>query len=209
MHDAPPDPRPDDDHDLTTFLRKVAGGDTAARDELFARAQARLEQLAHRMLRRNPAVARWADTGDVLQNASLRLLRALEKHPVADTRGFFNLSAHVIRLELIDLARHFHGPEGVGRHHDSLPPRADGPQAPDTPAGEPDVAELDRWAALHKAVEDLPAEDREVFGLTFYHKWSQEQIAELFGVDERTVRRRFRRAAEALNRALGGQFPGG
>jgi DNA-directed RNA polymerase specialized sigma24 family protein len=47
-----------------------------------------------------------------------------------------------------------------------------------------------------------------VFGLTFCHGWTQPQIADLFGVDVRTVRRRWRAAAEALHRALGGALPG-
>ena len=196
-----------DGHDLTTYLAAAAGGDRAARDELFARAKARLEALSRKMLRRHPAVARWADAEDVVQNAAVRLLRALDVVPVADTRAFFGLSATIMQRELIDLARHFHGPLGVGANHDSVAPRPGGPTSPDRPAHDPDPGDLDRWAALHAAAEQLPADEREVFGLTFYHGWKQEQIAELFGVDVRTVRRRLRRAAEALEAAIGG-FPG-
>lgn len=54
--------------------------------------------------------------------------------------------------------------------------------------------ELERWAAFHEAVGRLPAEPREVFGLAFYHGWTQRQTAELFGVDERTVLHRYREA---------------
>jgi RNA polymerase sigma-70 factor (ECF subfamily) len=159
------------------------------------------------MLRRNPPVQRWADTGDVFQNAALRILRALEDTQVADTREFFNLAAAIIRRELIDLARHFYGPQGIGANHASNAPR-DANSVLDVGTRADDPADLDRWAALHEAAESLPAEEREVFGLTFYHDWTQQQIAELFGVDERTVRRRLRRAVEALSEALGGQLPG-
>src|SRR5262245_52666384 len=99
---------------LLGWLERIRAGDPAARDELLRACGARFETLARKMLRRYPAVQRWADTGDVFQNAALRLLRALESTPVADTRGFFNLAAAVIRRELIDLARHFQGPHGVG-----------------------------------------------------------------------------------------------
>src|SRR5262245_30745320 len=153
------------------------------------------------MLRRQPAVRRWAETGDVLQNASVRLLRALETTPVADTREFFNLAAAVIRRELIDMARHVLGPHGPGRREVS----ADGQPEPVAPEADP--GELDRWAALHEAVERLPDEHREVFGLTLYHGWTQAQIAELFGVDVRTVRRRWRAAVETLHASLGGGLP--
>lgn len=196
-----------DDPELTIVLAAARAGDPAARNALFARTQARLEGLARRMLRRHPAVGRWADAADLVQNASVRLLRALETAPAADTRGFFNLAAAVMRRELLDLARHFHGPLGVGANHGSVA-GADAP-VPDTAAPDPGAAELDRWTALHAAVETLPVAEREVFGLTVYHGWSQAQIAELFQVDERTVRRRWKAACAALGGRLGGDPPAG
>jgi DNA-directed RNA polymerase specialized sigma24 family protein len=47
-----------------------------------------------------------------------------------------------------------------------------------------------------------------VVGLTFYHGWKQGQIAELLGVDVRTVRRRWHTAVLKLQQALQGQLPG-
>jgi DNA-directed RNA polymerase specialized sigma24 family protein len=38
--------------------------------------------------------------------------------------------------------------------------------------------------------EQLPAQERGVVSLMFYHGWTQPQIAELFQVDQRTIRRR-------------------
>ena len=194
----------DDPAALTALLDRVRAGDPAARDGLIRAAQERLEHLARRMLRRHESVRRWADTLDVFQNAALRLLRALEGAPAVDTRGFFNLAAAVIRRELIDQARHLHGPRGLGANHASRGPAADDP---DPGSGDPDPAELDRWCALHEAVERLPVEQREVFGLTFYHGWTQAHVGELLGVDERTVRRRWQAACLALNDALGGEVP--
>ena len=37
---------------------------------------------------------------------------------------------------------------------------------------------MERWSAFHDAVARLAPEEREVFGLTFYHGWSQAQIAD-------------------------------
>jgi RNA polymerase sigma-70 factor (ECF subfamily) len=82
----------------------------------------RLERLARKMLRRFPGVHRWAETGDVLQNALLRLLRALQEVRPESVRGFFGLVAEQMRRELLDLARHFCGPQGLGARHDSRPP---------------------------------------------------------------------------------------
>jgi DNA-directed RNA polymerase specialized sigma24 family protein len=39
-------------------------------------------------------------------------------------------------------------------------------------------------------VERLLVEEREVVGLRFYHGWSEADIAALFSITERTVRRR-------------------
>jgi RNA polymerase sigma factor (sigma-70 family) len=56
-------------------------------------------------------------------------------------------------------------------------------------------------------VDGLPVAEREVVGLVFYHGWTQAQIAELFQVDERTVRRRWQSACLRLNRLAGGELP--
>jgi RNA polymerase sigma factor (sigma-70 family) len=192
---------------LGGLLARLRAGDPAARDEIIRACQRRLEALTRTMLRKYPAVRRWTETGDVFVAAALKLLKALEKVPVADTRAFFGLAARIIRNELIDLARHFLGPRGIGANHGSvagLDPAA-GPPEPTAPADDP--ADLERMAALHAAVEDLPAEEREVIGLMYYHGWTQVQIGELLGVDERTVRRWYRRAVELLAKMLGDDFP--
>ena len=193
----------DTDH-LRDWLERIVAGDNIARDEMIRAALSRLEHLTRRMLRKYPSVARWAETGDVLTASAVRLLRALERTAVADTRGFMNLAAAVIRRELIDLARHFHGPQGLGANHESGDLVAGAPAAAVT---DPDPAHLDRWTALHEAAEQLPAEEREVFQLRFYHGWTQERVAELLGFDVRTVRRRWRAACDALTEALGGELP--
>jgi RNA polymerase sigma-70 factor (ECF subfamily) len=186
---------------LRGWLGRIQSGDAAARDELLRACQDRLFRLTQRMLHRYPSLRRWTETDDVFQNASLRLLRALEVTPVADTREFFNLAASIIRRELIDLTRHFHGPMGIATHEGRAHFERRSNSGPAAPGIDP--ADLDRWAALHDAAEKLPAAEREVFGLIYYHGWSQDRIAELFGVDERTVRRRMRRAQEAITAVLG------
>ena len=56
-------------------------------------------------------------------------------------------------------------------------------------------------------VEKLPAEEREVVGLIFYHGWKQAEVADLFGISERTVRRRWESAKEKLGHVLKAQRP--
>jgi RNA polymerase sigma-70 factor (ECF subfamily) len=190
--------------ELRGLIGRIRGGDRAARDDLLRAVGGRLERLARKMLGRFPNVRRWAETGDVLQNALLRLLRSLETVEPASTRAFFGLAAEHIRRELLDLARHYYGPEGLGANHAShFRAGADSRQAPE-PAdrAEPDE-ELERWRRFHEGVERLPAEEREVVGLVFYHGWKQAEVAALLQVSERTVRRWWQSALLRMNGALG------
>ncbi len=188
---------------LHAWLECLRAGDPAGADGLLRATAGRLERLARHMLHGFPAVRRWADTGDVLQNALLRLLRALEATRPATTRDFFNLAAVQIRRELLDLARYFGGPHGFAAHHTDGPPGV----LDAAPAVADDSADLERWQAFHDAVARLPEREREVFGLAFYHGWTHGRIAELLGVTDRQVRRRWQSACLALAAALGGRLP--
>src|SRR5262245_57545794 len=101
------------------LLTRARDGHDDARDDLIRRVQQRLEHLTRKMLRGFPAVQRWEDTGDVLQNALIRLARALEAVNPTTTREFFGLAAEQIRRELLDLARHYRGPHGLHRNYQS------------------------------------------------------------------------------------------
>ena len=92
--------------------------------------------------------------------------------------------------------------------NDAMPVQQLGELDPaDANAGPEQAAELDRWQALHEAVEKLPVEEREVFGLVFYHGWTQIQIAELLNVNERTVRRYWQSVCLRLSELLNGDLP--
>jgi RNA polymerase sigma-70 factor (ECF subfamily) len=176
---------------LHELIDRIQRGDEDARDQLVRSVGNNLERLARKMLQRYPGVQRWEETGDVLQNALLRLLRAVEEIKPPSMREFFGLAAEQVRRVLIDLARHYRSSKGLGTNLVS-----DG----DSILRNLDVAEpaaddnLERWHDFHEAVQRLPAEEREVMGLVFYHGWTQAQIAELFQTSERSIRRRWQSA---------------
>src|SRR4051812_9531965 len=178
MSDAPVDTV-----QLHNWLDRMRGGDNAARDDLLRHVCGRLERLARKMLRRFPRVQHWVQTDDVLQNALMRLLRALEQVRPDSMRDFFGLAATQMRRELLDLARHFFGPQGAGAHAAGQPGEntVSGAADPADPADRVETREdLERWCLFHQQVEQLPLEEREVVGLIFYHGWTQAQVADLF-----------------------------
>ena len=174
--------------ELPDLLARLRGGERDAADELMRRCRDRLEAMARAMLRRFPAVSAREQTADVVQEASLSLVVALKTLDVADTRAFYGLAAHHVRLRLLDLARK-HRPREAG-------PRPDDPDA-----------DLGRWSALHDTVERLPVEPREVFSLRFYHGWTFAEIAPLLGTSVPTARRRWLEAVVELRERLRGELP--
>lgn len=184
------------------WMERIRAGELNARDDLLRGFGNRFEALARKMIRRFPNVHRWADTNDVLQNALMRLLRSLEKVEPGSVREFLGLAALVMRRELIDLARHFNGPQGIGGNHASQHANAASPIVDQTPVTQDDEDEVARWQAFHERVEELPSEEREVVGLVFYHGWTQIQIAELFQVSDRTIRRWWESALLKLHQSL-------
>jgi RNA polymerase sigma-70 factor (ECF subfamily) len=188
---------------LHGWLDRWHGGDLGARDDLLRTVTDRLERLARKMLGRFPTVRGWADTGDVLQNAVLRLLRALDAVRPGSVREFFGLAAEQMRRELLDLARQA---TRAKRGETTSLDDSGNPAAPAVRDDEHDEMEL--WARFHETVQDLPAEEREIVSLVYYHGWTQTQVADLFQVAERTVRRRWRSACVRLQERLQGRFPG-
>jgi RNA polymerase sigma-70 factor (ECF subfamily) len=184
------------------YLERARAGDRQAENDLLLRVGGRLERLAAEMLRRFPNVARWVEADDVLQASVMRLLRSLHALEPANTREFMSLAALHIRRELLDLARHFRARAGQARAAGEAAPPVE-----ELPSPEGAEGDLALWVNFHEAVERLPVGEREVVGLTFYHGWSQADIAALFGIDERTVRRRWRSACQKLADALDGRLP--
>jgi RNA polymerase sigma factor (sigma-70 family) len=191
-------------------LERLAAGDDAARDELIAWATDRMRSIAHRMLRTFPTVSRWEQTDDVVQNAALRLDRALRDTVPANSGGLVGLAATQVRRELLDMAKKYRGPESYAANHETNYQRLDGElrakvedaaQAPEVPA------DLDRWTRLHTLAAELPEEERDVFQMCWYLGLKQDEIAQQLGCSVRTVKRRWEAAKQTLAAAMPGGSP--
>lgn len=198
-----------DSSEISLWLERLAAGDLAARDRIIEITIARLRVLASRMLSRFPQVRRWDDTDDVLQNAILRLHRALADVQPDSPRAIMALAATQLHRELIDLARRYRGPMSFEANHATRIPEPADASEPPSPIDQAAAADesLDRWSAFHDVIEGLPADQREVFHLVWYLGADQKTIARLLECSERTVKSRWRAAREAVRSALDGQPP--
>jgi RNA polymerase sigma-70 factor (ECF subfamily) len=194
-----------DTTDLHLYLDRMRQGDAGARDELLQRIQRRLERLCHKMLGSYPEVRRLEETADVFQVAVMRLLKSLDELRPESTRSFYNLAAEQLRRTLLDLAKYYRRARRQAGLQVPLAPRQgdDSAAAPDPVSPDEPPDELARWEAFHEAVFELPALERETFNLVFYGGWPQAEVARLFQVSERQVRRRWHSACIKLAKVIG------
>jgi RNA polymerase sigma-70 factor (ECF subfamily) len=192
------------------WLDRLRAGDESARKELLNCACERLTRLTRKMLKGYPRVKRWEQTDDVMQNATMRLYRALAEVRPASAGDFFRLAALNIRRELLDLAKHYYGPRGLGAKHASVrksPGSESAPAALDPSDTADEPSRLASWTEFHAQVEKLPDEEREIFDLLWYQELSQAEAAALLHVSERTIKRRWQAARLKLHEALQGALP--
>lgn len=175
-------------------LDRLRAGESAARDEIVAFALRRLRKLAHHMLQGFPHVARFEESDDLLQRGALRLQQALSKVVPETTVELLRLTAQHMRYELIDLARYY-------QRRQLAPQPAENAATSSTsePLAEPsdstyDPGDLADWTRVHEEIASMPDELRQVVELHWYHHLNQSEVAELLGVDRRTIIRRWQKA---------------
>lgn len=191
------------------WLAEMRAGNDHARGELLRCACDRLTHLTRKMLRNFGRVRRWEQTDDVVQSSLLRLYRTLADIQPTNAVEFYRLAALNIRRELLDLAKHYYGPRGLGTNYASTDSPTNDSQAEpvESPAPNDDPGQLAGWAAFHTAAEQLPAEEKEVFDLLWYQELSQAEAAELLNVSDRTIKRRWASARLLLHKSLGQNLP--
>ncbi len=198
-------------HDTEGWLALAQSGDDSAWDAIIDHSCERLRRLARRMLRNYPALRRWEQTDDILQNAVIRLHRSLRAVKPESSSQFYGLAATQIRRSLLDLTRHHFGPHGTGaNHHTDHPPKQDGQSvsAVESHAAtglEPST--LAEWSEFHQAVEGLPEQEQQVFNLLWYDGMSQPEAATVSGIPLRTLKRRWQAARLKLIELMDGETP--
>ena len=193
------------------WIERLASGDDQACTDLINHNAARLAALTRRMFKDFARLGRWEQTDDICQNASLRLWKALKVTRSTTPAEFHRLAALQIRRELIDQVRCHFGPEGIGANHNS-DARQDSsgstpPDADKVSESTYDPVKLSICAEFHERVDRLTDDERSAFDLIWYQGLTQAEAAEVLGISERTLKRRWLAARLSLGHALGGEPP--
>lgn len=169
------------------LLRKAAGGNLFAFEEIVRRYQRRVYGTALRIVRRHDV----AD--DVAQEAFIRAWKALDTFDLERPFGPW-----VCRIAANLAVNHVRSPrareEGLPEGHAEQPAVSQ-----DALTG---VLDGEAREVLGRALEALPGEQRAVFVLRVYEEQSYKEIAEALGLSIGTVMSRLSRAREKLRAAL-------
>ena len=165
--------------------------------ELLSGSVRRLQQLCANMLHRSyprltrPPLNLQAD--EMLSAVVERMIKALRSVQPQTVRQFFALANQHMRWELNDLARRLDEQGPAVELRDSQVP------APQESSGSQVSPNTRR---MLEAIEGLPADEREVFGLMRIQGMSQSEAAEVLGVSAKTVQRRLNRCRLLLAEQL-------
>ncbi len=186
------------------LLDLLQAGDQEASRQLLDVTMERLRILSRKILADIPGVERWEEIDDLVQNSSLRLWKALEKHHPPKPLDYFRLAAAIIRRELIDLSRRYFGPEGLAANQANSWLQSSQDASPVELIGNStyDPVNLSNWTEFHEYVEKLSDAERILFDLLWYQGMTINEAAESIGSSERTVRRHWRLARMKLYQNL-------
>jgi len=181
---------------ITRLLQQAAAGDRSALDQIYVSLYPELKRVARSRLRQQGR-ADGMGTTTLLHESFLRLVNAAELRLV-DRRHFFAYAARTMRNIIIDNAReHLAERRGGGAPHDTLGGDA-ALQVADTSVSE----ELVRVSDALLALEAVDPELAELVDMRYFGGYSESEIAELQGITDRTVRRRWDKARAWLYVAL-------
>jgi RNA polymerase sigma-70 factor (ECF subfamily) len=188
------------------YLDDLAGlrGDSPAEPvvrELMERAAERLHMLCATLLYRSyPRLTQPPlnlKSEEMLSAVVERLLKAMQSVRPLTVRQFFALANQHMRWELNDLAR---------RLDEQTPPAALRDEL--VAAHETSSSQIGPVARrLLEAIESLPEDEREVFGLVRFQGLTQTEAAAMLGVSLKTVQRRLNRGLMILTQKLGDLRP--
>src|ERR1700747_2558711 len=168
------------------LIARIASGDRLAMQVLFARHHVRIYRFVLRLVR-----DQWKG-GDVISEVSLWVWPQADRFEGRSTVSTWLLA--IARFKALSALRH--------RQDEELDEEA--AAAIEDPSDDPATAleKKDKSALLRKCLGGLSAEHREVIDLVYYHEKSVEEVAEIVGIPENTVKARLLYARNKLAQLL-------
>lgn len=197
-------PLPPPDAPITALLQNVAAGDRAAIDAVFTALYPDLKRIARARLRQQGR-GDGMHTTTLVHESFMRLVQARALN-LQDRRHFFAYAAKMMRNIIVDSAReHLAERRGGGAEHVTL-----GDAQAEQVAGVGGDLDLVRVHDAVRALEAIDPDLAELVEMRYFGGYDDLEIAQLLGITDRTVRRRWEKARAWLYVALqeGGASPG-
>ena len=177
--------------DLAALIAAAGTGDAASASALFTALYSELHHLARRQLAGRRVTL---GTTTLLHEAYLEM-SSRSGNVFPDRGRFMGYAARVMRGLIIDYMR-THSAQKRGGQFEL------GPLSDDIPAPDREAVELARIGAALERLAVVDADQAQVVDLKFFCGFSFAEIAELQGVVERTVQRKWRKARIYLHRSI-------
>lgn len=190
-----PDPR-----STQSLLDLYRGGDDDALNRLMRRYYDRVCAVVHRSL---PAAIRPRyDTGDVIQEAMLRVLRKVDTFEYRNEGAFFSWLCTATERTLVDLIRH--ASRQCRDRGQEIPLDAAGSPEPVSSYRDPgsEVSSRDEQKRVMAGLEKLDEELRRVILYREYGRLTWKELGDATGMPPVTARRRYLQALSTLGKIL-------
>ena len=168
------------------LIARIADGDRLAMQVLFARHHVRVYRFVLRLVR-NEATAE-----DLISEVFLDVWRQAGKFEGRSAVSTWMLS--IARFKALSVLRRRTDEELDDEAAEQIEDQADDPETA--------LAKKDKGEVLRECLTALSAEHREVIDLVYYHEKSVEEVAEITGIPEATVKTRMFYARKKLSELL-------
>ena len=168
------------------LIARIAGGDRLAMQVLFARHHVRVYRFVLRLVR-NEATAE-----DLISDVFLDIWRQAGKFEGRSAVTTWMLG--IARFKALSALRRRQEDELDDETAERIEDQSDDPETA--------LSKKDTGAVLRECLTKLSAEHREVIDLVYYHEKSVEEVAEVVGIPEATVKTRMFYARKKLSELL-------
>lgn len=165
------------------LIARIAGGDQMAMRTLFARHHVRVYRFVLRLVR-NQATAE-----DLISEVFLDVWRQAAKFERRSAVSTWMLS--IARFKALSALRRRSEEDLDEETAERIEDQSDDPELA--------LAKKDKGAVLRQCLTALSTEHREVIDLVYYHEKSVEEVAEIIGIPEATVKTRMFYARKKLS----------